>query len=132
MAFQLDRDKLLKWGTAIGIGGVIAAVVISAVKIAQNKAEYQDRVIVGGAVITSFVAGSAVLAARSLTSTDLNYEADDDTQHPEAEMSYINRQWAMTYRGLARYRIGDTYASSSTDLLAEYPPRLGCVAKMIR
>jgi hypothetical protein len=125
MAFQCNRSRLFRLGSAVGVGCAIAACIISITKIAHHKAAWQDWVIVGSCGALIPLVGSAVLAARFMSQIDTHTAANDECfPSSEAEMSYMSWHGYTIYRDFARYRFGVYPSARSTDFVAEYSPRL--------
>jgi len=125
MAFQCNRSRLLRLGSAVGVGCAIAACIISITKIAHHKAAWQDWVIVGSCGALMPLVSSAVLAARFMAQLDTRAAANDECfPASQAEMSYMSWHGYMTYRNFARYRVGVYPSAGSTDSSSEYSPCL--------
>ncbi|PPS41502.1 hypothetical protein [Chroococcidiopsis sp. TS-821] len=112
MVFRPNNQRnLWKLGAAIGIGSAIAAVIISTSKIAQNKAEWYDWLIVNSCVLVSCLAGKAILVARYVTPTEECGIDEWRIHHSELE-SYISWRGYIMYQSFAWYRVGDIHLTS--------------------
>jgi hypothetical protein len=114
MVFKPHNQRhLWRLGIAIGISCAIAAVIISTSKIAQNKAEWYDWLIVNSCCILSCLAGKAILVARYVTPTEGCGMDEWRIHHSELEMSYMSWQGYITYQSFAGYRVRDIQPTSS-------------------
>jgi hypothetical protein len=108
MAFKpRNESHLWRLGTAIGIGCIIAAGLISTSKIVHDQAKWHDWFIVSSCAFGSVLAGSAVLVLKWSRSLEGNSETDDWGMYAsESEMSYMNWRGHLLHRRSMRYQVG--------------------------
>jgi hypothetical protein len=112
MALGFYENHIWRLGSAIGIGCLITAGMISTSKIVQDKAEWYDWLVVGSCALSSCIASSIVLSARWQMPTS-DPDAEWRIYHPESELSYMNWRGQMIVRSHGWYRGKDIQPTPS-------------------
>jgi hypothetical protein len=94
-------------GSAIGVGCLITAGVISTSRLIQDRAAWYDWLIISGCALSSCIASSIVLSDRWRTPIQQNHADEWRIYHSESELSYMNWHDRMIARSHARYQDKD-------------------------